>query len=192
MNKEHVKIDIYTTKGEYVKTFNSQVEAAESLSVPQPSLSYILNGVEGHYTIKGYLCTTHGEDITPKLKAYRAFKDKPVTIFDLDGNLVHRYDSLDDASNDNKHSKSIITSCANGKRQRIDYDIYVWAHEEDTIKNRVDSLEKIIYIYNSDGSIFGKYVTQADAARAIGVSRERVRQCLSNGSKTKHKTIKWG
>jgi len=191
MNKEHVKIDMYSIKGKYIKTFNSQVEAAQSLNIPQPSLSYILNGVEGHYTIKGYLWATHGEDITPILNKYNKSKNKPVSVFNLDGKLVHRYDSLSDAVADNGLSRTIISSCANNKRQRIGYDIFVWSHEEDTIQDRVASQDKLIYIYNEDGSLHGKYVTQADAGKALRVSRERIRQCLKDGCKTKNKTVTW-
>ena len=191
MNKKHVKIDMYTTNGDFVKTFNSQVEAAQSLDLPQPYLSCILNGVDGFYTIKGYLWVTHGDDITPKVKAYKLFKNKPVTVFNLDGELLHRYDSLTDAVLDNGLSRTIISSCANNKRQRIGYDIFVWGHEEHTIKHRVATQEKIIYIYNEDGSLFGKYVTQTDAGKSLGVSRERIRQCLNDGCKTKNKTVSW-
>jgi len=187
INANSVKVDMYTIHGKFVKTWDSQVQASDSLGTAQNNISKAMSRCTENLSACGYLWVAHGESIDHHYNAYADKFFKPISIFDLNGDFKTSYSSLDEAVDKLGCSKALVTNCAKGRKPSIGRNIVTFTNEEYTIGERLTKLNKMIYIYNNDGSLFGKFLTLKEASLSIGVSRERVRQVVTGGGKVKGK-----
>ena len=111
-------------------------------------------------------------------------KSKRVGRYALDGAFLDHWASASAAAVALHLSFGNIRSCVRGSREQVGG--YVWKSEPEDIVRTVPYREDGIYKQlRPDGSLVTSYLTQADAARAIGVELLRFRDAVTNNKQLK-------
>ena len=108
---------------------------------------------------------------TGNLHPYRA-NLRPVSQFDLEGNLIREYRSIAEAASVNEISSSNIIACLNGKLKTTGG--YVWTSSRDTRK-----FYKAIDQYDMTKTYVRTHKSITDAARYTGIPRSTISSNVS-------------
>lgn len=116
--------------GQYIRTFNSMIAAANS--VKQTSTSNITNCAKGFRNeAHGFRWSYEKVDVLDA----RLAKHIPVLQYSLDGDFIGEYDSAKDAANALGRSiRGNITSCCTGKRKSAGGFIWKYKYDIDKIE----------------------------------------------------------
>lgn len=123
INKEKNKpIDVYDLNGKFIKTYQSQVEAAQELDLDRGNISAVLS--KRTPSVGGYQMVYQGE--TPPKYTSRI---KVVCQFDKQGNFIKKHKNAEEAAKSVNGDRSLISHCCRGERKSA-YG-YVWTYQEE-------------------------------------------------------------
>ena len=117
-NNKLAPIDQYSKKGEFIKSFNSAIEAANSVN--SDNSSHILECCNGKlYTAFKYVWRYKGDSFDKYDSKEKRFV--PCKQLDIDGNLIQIFSSIQEAcgylGRESKNTASNIVACCKGKRK---------------------------------------------------------------------------
>lgn len=117
--KKQVKtIYQYDLDGNLIKEWDSVKQAGEALGINRPSIS---NCLKGRYkSAGGFIWRYSVEEVSPVKKT------KSIEQYDLDGNLIKVWDSINSIENGTDYKRKTIYACANGQNSTA-YG-YVWKY----------------------------------------------------------------
>ena len=124
----------------------------------------------------------HSED-TKKLMSIsmRKAHAKPVLKVDFEGNILNRYESLDDASIKNNIDRKALHRCCNLNQLKVNGVIYLYEQEYKNfgISKRLDKKRRPVSVYLGD-NLIERFDYYKDAAKAFGYSPETIQKACSN------------
>lgn len=186
--KRERKVCQYSLSGELINTYNSVSEALPMTGMSQVTFYRALKGndILPNYNkvLGGYIWMYEGKKFTyihkPVTKAIqRPKKRKAVNQYSLSGELLHTYDSVNEAAAANKLGQSQISHCAKGRTSSAGG--CVWRYEGEAfdkyeIKTR-DTKRVQQMTQNPDGTmtIIKEWESQMEAGRELGISMQSVR-----------------
>lgn len=186
--KRERKICQYSLDGELIATYNSVSEALPMTGVSQVTFYRALRGNDivpkYNKVLGGYIWMYEGKKFTyihqtPTKAIKRPKKRKAVCQYSLNGELLHTYESINEAAAANKLGQSQISHCTKGRTSSAGG--CVWRYEGEPfdkyeIKTRgakkVQQMRK-----NPDGTmtIIKEWESQMEAARELGIAMQSVR-----------------
>lgn len=108
----------YDLDGNLIKEWASVKQAGEALGINRPSIS---NCLKGRYkSAGGFIWRYSVEEVSPVKKI------KSIEQYDLDGNLIKVWDSINSIENGTDYKRKTIYACANGQNSTA-YG-YVWKY----------------------------------------------------------------
>lgn len=108
----------YDLDGNLIKEWDSVKQAGEALGINRPSIS---NCLKGRYkSAGGFIWRYSVEEVSPVKKT------KSIEQYDLDGNLIKVWDSINSIENGTDYKRKTIYACANGQNSTA-YG-YVWKY----------------------------------------------------------------
>lgn len=108
----------YDLDGNLIKKWDSIKQAGESLGINRPSIS---NCLKGRYkSAGGFIWRYSVEEVSPVRKT------KSIEQYDLDGNLIKVWDSINVIENETNYKRKTIYACANGQNSTA-YG-YIWKY----------------------------------------------------------------
>ena len=120
------RVEQYSVDGEYIRTFNSLTEAAETHDVDKSSLSKACKGI--YKTYAGYQWKFEGSEKEIKPYKRKQHNARKVAMFDLYGEKLAVFESLTDAGRVfGINCDKCIGDCCRGE-QKTAYG-YVWKYE---------------------------------------------------------------
>lgn len=172
------RIEQYSLKGEYIKTFDCVSSAAKALNVDYGSIASCAR--HDHYTAFGYIWIYEDdpekekwiiEDVRDRTHGKNNSRAKKIIQYDLNGNLVKIYSCLTEASNETQTHISRISDCANGKR--FTTGGFIWLFEDD--KNIEEKLREKIKEKRHPSAMCGGANHQARAIEQYSLNGEYIR-----------------
>lgn len=168
------KIASYNKSGKLLAVFDSVTEAALFYGISgTTSLSAVCDNSER--TCKGMMFASFDDAPLLEIKPfYRVSKRLvPIYQFDLNGNLIRKYDSITEACQSG-FSRSGILGCANGRYKKSLG--FIWRYEKDlkeSVGKKVEPVNSIkgkyILQFTLNGQFVQKYNSCAEAARQNGI-----------------------
>lgn len=108
----------YDLDGNLIKEWDSVKQAGEALGINRPSIS---NCLKGRYkSAGGFIWRYSVEEVSPVKKT------KSIEQYDLDGNLIKVWDSINSIENGTDYKRKTIYACANAQNSTA-YG-YVWKY----------------------------------------------------------------
>ena len=109
------------------------------------------------------------------------YHKKPLKLFDINGNLIQRYDSLSAATKDTGESRDVIRNSCNGKTVMTQQK-HIWRWEEDDFNKyptgrTKDKRSQKIKCYSFNGDFIEMYDSFHEAERLTGVLRAGIKLC---------------
>lgn len=186
--KAERKVCQYSLDGELIATYNSVSEALPMTGVSQVTFYRALknNDIVPKYNkvLGGYIWLYEGKKFTyihqtPTKAIQRPKKRKAVCQYSLNGELLHTYNSVNEAAAANKLGQSQISHCAKGRTSSAGG--CVWRYEGEPfdkyeIKTRgAKRVQQMVK--NPDGTmtIIKEWESQMEAARELGIAMQSVR-----------------
>ena len=129
---------MYSKDKEFLKTFNSMVEAATEINAKKGNISACCLGKAK--SVKGYIFRFHGDliDIYP---CEGKTQKQPILVYDLSGNLLNTYPSKNKASKEIGINYHKIEDYCDGRNNHI-YGDKIILYEKD--KDLIDDITKQI------------------------------------------------
>lgn len=122
-------------------------------------------------------------------------RKKKVKQYDLQGNLLNIFNSIQEAAKETNSLDSKITLCCQGFR--TSHNNYFWRYEDDddyqtTEKKYVPpTIKKAVGQYDiNTGELIAKYESACQAARKINGTQSAITRCC-NGKNNHHKGFVW-
>ena len=114
------------------------------------------------------------------------FDSIPVYKFDLDGNLLQTYESMNDAAFNNNVSQADISSCCNGKKVATVGGFY-WSKNKDFVLPDIKRQKRKVVMYDLDGKMLKIFHSCIEAS--IDVFKDKSKQngiskCANGETKT--------
>lgn len=131
-------VDMYSKDKEFLKTFNSMVDAATEIDADKTNISACCLGKAR--SVKGYIFRFHGDSIDVYPCEGKTQK-QPILVYDLSGNLLNIYPSKNKASKEIGINYHKIEDYCDGRNNHI-YEDKVILYEKD--KNLIDDITKQI------------------------------------------------
>ena len=135
---------------------------------------------------------THSEETKKKMsKSMRKAYAKPILKVDFEGNVLERYESLDDIISKNNISRESLYRCCNLNQITVNGDIYLYEHEYKKfgISKRLPKQRKPVSVYE-EGILIARFSYYKDAADAFGYAHETIQKACNNKF-GKHKVGKY-
>ena len=119
-----VRIKQYTKFGEYIRTYESIMEASNDTDIPELTIrSSCAN--KGAFLNRGKYRWTYEDDELVEISTLHT-RNKKINQFDLNGTFIKTWNSAKEIENMYGHNHSKIASCCRG-RQRTAYG-YIWRY----------------------------------------------------------------
>lgn len=184
ISDEYLRINQYDLDGRLIKSYRSLREAEAISNISRVSISNVCKGeaiTAGGYQWRKFIeC---GYDNIEKVKSGRDNVVKQVDQYDLDGNWIRTFSTLQEAADDVGCYSSTITKVCTGKLKMTHG--YMWRYHSETHSQKIDPYQdrKITKrrIYQSDDTgIINIYNSIADASRATGFSMQSISNAINN------------
>jgi len=172
--------------GSVVAVFDSISDAARLTSTSHGDLVRCCQGRMN--TANGFKWEYLDDNLRAKAEAYRASKPKggvPIIQLDLNGVEVARYESINAAERSTGFNRNKIAECCHGGIET--YRGFVWRFEREDLK-RTGNIA--VVQLDADGVEIARFNSVADASKATGIQRNRIRACL-NGKQKKSNGFTW-
>lgn len=113
---------------------------------------------------------------------------KALKLFDINGNLIKKYDSLTSASKDTGEARDVIRNSCNGKTILTQKN-NIWRWEEDEFnkyntKRKKNKISKKIKCYSFCGDFIKSYESIAEAERETGITASSISSCCMGKQST--------
>ena len=127
----------YDLNGNLLKEYGSIMDAERETGIPNTNIVSACRGKRGQIRAGQYMWkySNEGED---KIKPYRFSKRKAIYKFDLFGNILKRYDSVTEASNENKITIGCIAKCCRGEQKTA--GSYIWKYANEVENNTLEEV----------------------------------------------------
>lgn len=161
-NQKSIKVYQYTLDGYFVSEYKSFRDAGNQNNIEETSISKCCRGL-----LKTYA--------NFQWRTYYARKidgiDAVICQYDLDGYLLNKYYSLEDAENSSGTNKSSIINCYQG-RYEMGGD-YVWRkyNNSENIIEKIDikfTKIKLIQLIDNDDNVIKTFKSAKSASKALG------------------------
>ena len=175
----------YTKEGQFVKKYNSIIEASEMNPPSDPSNIYHCCNKETPSCV-GYVWRYDGDDFG----VYRNKSISPVKQYDLCGNFIKRYKSMREASKCTGIISSGINNCCLGLS--LSSGGFVWKYDDGDYSNievYKNPLHKEVDCFSLNGDFIRSYKSIADAASDLGINGSSISMCCKGKLKTTGKHI---
>ena len=160
-----IEIHQYTLEGKYIKSWGNAQMAAEYFNTNN---NVIRRAVNYKTTSYGYLWSEDYVDVLD-LSEYTVVKQNEfVYKFDLNNNLVDKYESVAEAGRKNGINPHEISHAISGRSRSkgfyysYDKDFKIDAEIYNRIKN--------VYLYNLDGTFFKEFSSPSECCRFFGTN----------------------
>ena len=174
----------YTLDGKKIKTYKSATDAANDMSVTVSSISACVNG---HTKSSGGYIWRH-EDMDQLLEGdlHKPHgKARPVLQLDKSGNVIARYESVNDAAKAVNHTvTSICTALKKGGEATAGG--YLWRYED----GKPTSKTKTVIQLDTEGNTIAKYNSVKEAAVTTGFEAKGISGAARGNNKT-YKGFVW-
>lgn len=163
-----------------IAEYNSIREASIKTGISEKKISACVNGRQN--STHGYVFKLKENSITNKTTYNN--KNKIITQYDLYGNKIDTYNSVNEAVRKTGYSRSCISDCINGKQ----YSTHGYFFKEIKIKT-------IIVQLDMDGNEINSYTDVKEASIETKINIKNIFKCLNNiretagGYKWEKKTI---
>lgn len=163
-------------EGKIIKTYPSINQACKDNKIDPHSLRDLIGG---KYKYDGKARYRYLSDIEIKEYGYQkgdvfTITPKAVIQYDLDGNYLHSYPSIREASKSINKSVQGIQQCLSGKYQTA-YG-YKWKYKD--LDNPKKEKEKKIYQYDKSSHLINIYKSVKSASDKTGISVTSINNCL--------------
>lgn len=121
------KIDQYDINGNFIKTHRSIREASRVIGIDNKTIRRSLSG--DYKLAGGFIWKRHGEKISKnelKNRTNHSNKKRKVVQMDLNGKILAKYESVQEAARKNKFNARKICSCCQGKFNK--YKEFIWQY----------------------------------------------------------------
>lgn len=114
--------------------------------------------------------------------------DVTVLQYDIEGNFICEYATVEEASQATNTNKTSIILCLQGKHTQANH--YIWKYKNGDIVQHIDSpkIDTItrtpVVMYDIKGNIVNEFPSIKEAASITGVSRSGINQCLRGSTKS--------
>lgn len=181
------RVKMYKTDGEFIRMYNSMLDAAIDIGENIDSVNLISHVCRGKCnTFKGFVFRYEFDEFD-KYEFKNRFSKK-VNQYDMDGNFIKTFDSIKSVSDTyNVYSSNIVSCC---KNKSISSCGFRWKYFTDNsqlkeIKDKNESKYIAVCKYSMDGELLETYKSVSDAAKSINKSTSAV----SGVCKGKEKSI---
>lgn len=118
-----------------------------------------------------------------------SYFSKPVNVYDLDANIMQKFDSANEAARFYEIDVNTVTNICNGVQNRcMNHDV-IFRYQGDSFDKYDSTLlipnAKVIYQFTMDGNFIGEYGSAYDAVRTLNLNIHP--SCLSRAAR-KNKT----
>lgn len=178
MNPLPIKIEQHKLDGTFIRFFNSALEAERITGI---SSSHIGNCIKGKAkTASGFLWCKVGEKINTNIE-YKT-KSKPIYQYNLDGNLIAKFNSIKEASEITNICGTSIGMCVNGKFKIASGFIWCKQNENINLNNRKRGIS--VNQYDLNGNYIQSYDNMKIASKETNISYPGICNCCSGNLKT--------
>ena len=187
-----VRVLQYNLEGQFVEEYESMTEASKATGISLPHIAQCTYGERdsaGNYMWK----IKEGEEITLQIEPYkqRPRRAKSVLQYDINGNLMHEYPTIEDAVHANNISRGTIMKCLQDPKKS--YAGCVWRSKskgEDTLQN-IDVSEvvfnpnqnAVVQKCDLEGNLIQEYPSISAASKDSGVSRTYIKHSIEGRGK---------
>lgn len=215
------KVLQYDMDGFFIKKWNSSKDVANEFNcctstinkccsgIAKKSLGYIWRYYEENFLLKLDVNLTEAEKLVSNSYNNRNIIDgvvrKPVIKYDLDGNYVQEYNSIEDAVKLNKKAnRSSLSGCCTGRfktsggfiwRYKLDdyYPLVIEVDnitEQDIIRSTLNKKgEKPVNQFDLDNNLIKQFNSMSEAVKELDICRTGIYQCCTGKLKTYKKHI---
>lgn len=164
--KSRKKVYQFSLNGDFLNEYESLTEAAEVNNLFLSDISKCCRGE----------ANTHGGFFWSfKRKNNNFVKNKKNLKFDLNGNLLEIYESINDASNSTGILYSYISRCCKGELIKINDLYFRYAHDNFPIKSKKLTNKQILKI---DGEKITEFDSVKKASESLKISKKNIiRRC---------------
>lgn len=170
----------YDLNGNLIKEYTSTREAADALNCDIHTITYACSGRTK--TGKGYVWKYKDKDAVIQFK-----QRKCVLQFNLNGELLNEFSSVQEASKQSGYAISSITSACNGRVKSCGG--YVWRykdnyHGEDVSYKKYKPLTTSVVQLSLSGDFIQRFDKVSDAAKVVNRSYSTIKDTCSGKQKT--------
>jgi hypothetical protein len=189
------KVYQYDLDGNFIKEYENISSASFFMNEKTQSLYFCLSG-KYNYS-RGYFWTYNyylklPDVILNKIKISKKykteiFKTSKIYQYDLNGDFINEYNTLNDVSNDLIYRNNVLR-VLEGRYKNSDN--YIWKLEyykklpQNILNTHIHKAKKIVYQYDLDGNFIKKYDTILSVAKSFNVRGGNVTNAL-NGQRCK-------
>jgi hypothetical protein len=113
---EGIKVNMFSLDGKLIKQYDAIIEAARENDVDKKCIYEAINMKRGHNIAKGF-AWKFSNDESPIVYSTKKRRALEIEQYSLDGKLIQRYDSLENACDILKCGSKNITDCCKGVRE---------------------------------------------------------------------------
>ena len=178
------KIIQYDLKGEYIKIWDSIIEAAKYYKLTVTSISYCLNG--RCKNSGGFQWKFYSENFPLNIESCENNCHRKVKIiqYDLEGNYIKTWNSIKEIKNIlGIKTPYRISECCKGLLDN--YNGYIWKYYSDNFLKKIEVKKLRILQYDLNGNLLNIYEDIPKALTSVkGVSEKMIIDCC-NGLRKK-------
>ena len=167
VSKNSIKVCQYTKEGEKIATYNSISEASLITGIKTGIISYFFN--RPFHVSGDFIWRKEGDEYHGELKdTLQVNERKIITQYDLQGNKLKVYSSINEAKKNFKSNHSAIDAVLSGKRRNANG--FIWRYGDgpakiEVIGKNLYTRSKTVSCYDFEGNKKGYYKSMREAAK---------------------------
>lgn len=186
------KVIQYSMEGKKLGVYPSISEAAKACGINVTGISSALNAP--NRAAAGFVWRTKENSYKGELvKTPPANKPRNVTQYDMQGDKVNVYKSTKEAERLTGVSSSTISSVARGKLKSTGGFVWIYGNGPEKVdiakhyastRQHMEAISKPVVKYSLEGELLNEYPSIRAAARAEGISADRISSVINGTSKS--------
>lgn len=173
----------YDLQGNFIKKWNSMVDACQAVGADSGNLSYACSGKIK--TCMGYIWSYEYREIDPT-KHERELNGNLVYQYTKTGELVATYKTAHEANRATGNDFSLICACCRGTRMSTGG--YVWSYvplerTSDRFKRHLGNGSKKVYQYTLNGEFVAEYDNLTIAEERTNIDKRLISSCATGKKK---------
>ena len=182
-------VEQYDLNGVFINSFKSATEASRITGINNSSISSCCRGEIKQ--VRGYQWKYTSDDskIIKPIQENELKIQRKILQYGLDKNLLNKFNSLEEASNNSGISKSLICNCC--KLKNNTGGGYIWRYENNplTSEETIKTFTKKVAQYDLQGNFIQSYNSITEAAQAVNGNIGNIQQVCAGKRKTSNKYI---
>ena len=161
----------YNLDGILIATYDSEVEAERMTGIKSGDISKCCRKKGTSFTVGGFYWSFYGDDY--RKSETGIIKNRPVAKYDLNGNLICKYDCVNEITEDKK-LRNRIRNCCTGRQYNVDGFVYRYSPEP---FNKYEVFKKpiinnsMVHQYTMDGTYIKTYISIKEAGNDNNIAR---------------------